>query len=189
MLSFATSTITSVNSFKSNANETVPLVPPPLKPIPAVTPEIPPLPETVPNSKAFPPSFTFNTCPADPMVPIPLRIFNSATLALKVFVPSFNELYVIEPPLIFGDVKVLFVKVWVALVPTNSWLLPDGNVNSLLTLALCGWDFIICPWLLFEQFSCICPTAPLSVPSPLNSVIFVEEVISKFSEVAFVSNI
>ena len=41
-LSFATSIEAAVNSFKSNANETVPVVPPPLRPSPAVTPSISP---------------------------------------------------------------------------------------------------------------------------------------------------
>ena len=41
-LSFATSTVAAVNSFRSSANETVPLEPPPLKPFPAVTPSMSP---------------------------------------------------------------------------------------------------------------------------------------------------
>ena len=39
-LSFATSIVAAVNSLRSSASETVPLVPPPLKPSPAVTPSI-----------------------------------------------------------------------------------------------------------------------------------------------------
>ena len=42
ILSFATLTVAAVNSFKSSAKETVPLVPPPLKPSPAVTPYLSP---------------------------------------------------------------------------------------------------------------------------------------------------
>ena len=42
MLSFATSTVAAVNSFKSNATVTPPEVPPPDRPLPAVTPVISP---------------------------------------------------------------------------------------------------------------------------------------------------
>ena len=67
MLSFATSTVTSVNSFKSNANETSPLVPPPLNPLPAVTPVISPLPppekyvDKSVTATCFQFHYTFNT--------------------------------------------------------------------------------------------------------------------------------
>ena len=56
----------------------------------------------------------------------------------------------------------------------------------MLAPALCGWDLIFCPWVLYEQFNCIWPTVPPEDPSPLNSVIYDAEVISKFPELLLI---
>ena len=53
ILSEATATVAALNSLRSNANETVPDVPPPLKPFPAVTPSI---------SAALPSMYLLNHC-------------------------------------------------------------------------------------------------------------------------------
>jgi len=109
-LSFAISTVAAVNSFRSTASDTVPLVPPPESPSPAVTPCISP---TCPLIVSVPAESSYDN---DTPVPAVKSVFTWSSIASRAAVPK--AAFVKSPELSITSVvptvkPFLILKFWI----------------------------------------------------------------------------